>query len=57
MLVTNKSNNPIKTWGSELNKEIPNGQETLKEMFNTLSHQGNASQNDSEILPYTYENG
>ena len=30
---------------------ITDGQEALKEMFNTLSCQGNANQNDFEILP------
>lgn len=32
-----------------LKKGITNGQETLKEMHNFLSHQGNATQNDPEI--------
>ena len=40
-----------------LKREISNGQEALKEMFNILSHQGNANQNNSEIPPYTYQNG
>jgi len=26
-------------------------------MFNILSHQGNANQNDPEILPYTSQSG
>ena len=29
----------------------------LKEMFNILSHQGNLNQNNSEISPYTCQNG
>jgi hypothetical protein len=29
---------------------ISSGQETLKDMFDILSHQGNANQNDHEIL-------
>ena len=29
-----------------------NGQEAPKEMFNNLSHQGNANQNDLGILPH-----
>jgi hypothetical protein len=33
-----------------LNKEISNGREELKEMFNILTHQGNENQNNSEIL-------
>ena len=40
-----------------LNRGISNGQEALKEMFSILSHQGNANQKDSEILPYTSQNG
>jgi hypothetical protein len=56
-------NNPIKKkWGTELSREFSteensNGQEAPKEMFNILSHQGNANQNDSEIPPYTSQNG
>jgi hypothetical protein len=34
-----------------------NGQEALKESFKALSHQENANQNDSEIPPYTHQNG
>jgi hypothetical protein len=40
-----------------LNRGISNGQETLKQMFNILSHQGNANQNNPEILPYNNQNG
>jgi hypothetical protein len=40
-----------------LNRGIPNGQEALKEMFKVLSNQGNASQNNSEVPPYTKLNG
>jgi hypothetical protein len=53
-------NNPIKngeqdkqrilTWGTL------NGQEAPKEMFNILSHQGNANQNNPEISPHTSQN-
>ena len=39
-----------------LNRRIFNGREALKEMFNILSHQGNANQNHSEIPPYTNQN-
>ena len=31
--------------------------ETLKEMFNILSHEGNANQNNSEIPLHTTQNG
>jgi len=34
-----------------------NGQEAPKEMFNILSHQENANQNDPEIPPLTSQNG
>jgi hypothetical protein len=40
-----------------LNRQISNGQETLKEMLSIISHQGNANQNDSEFPPYTHQNG
>jgi hypothetical protein len=43
-----------------LNRDISNGQETLKEMFSILSHQKNANQanqNNFEILSYTCQNG
>jgi hypothetical protein len=40
-----------------LDRGISNGQKTLTEKFNTLNHQGNASQNDYEILSYTCQNG
>jgi len=36
---------------------ISNGWETPKEMFNILSHQRNANQNNPEIPPYTSQNG
>ena len=40
-----------------LNRGIQNGLKTLKEMLNTVSHQRNVNQNNSEILSYTYQNG
>ena len=47
-LDTNNTNNPIKKWGTEINRiltrGILNGLEALKEMFNVLSYQGNATQ-------------
>ena len=39
-----------------LNKGILNGREALKEMFNILSHQGNANQNNAKIPPYAKQN-
>jgi hypothetical protein len=57
-----KSNNPIKKWGSELNKEFSPekyrmAEKHLKKMFNILNHQGNANQNNPEIPPQTSQNG
>jgi len=40
-----------------LNSGLSNGWEVPKEMFNILSHQGNASQNNPEIPPQTSHNG
>ena len=49
--------NPIKKWGTELNRILnrrtSNGQKTLKVMLNILSDQGNANQNNFEIPSYT----
>ena len=50
-LYTKNPNNPIekieyRAKQSILKRGIPNTQETLKEMFNILSHQGNPNQND-----------
>jgi hypothetical protein len=39
------------------NRGIANGQEAPKEMFKVLRHQGNANQNNPEILLYTNQNG
>jgi hypothetical protein len=46
----NRANQRILTW--ENNK----GREAHKEMFNILSHQGNASQKDPEIPRHTSQN-
>jgi hypothetical protein len=39
-----------------LSRRISNGLETLKEIFNILSYQGNSNQNDPEIQSYTNQN-
>jgi hypothetical protein len=57
-----KSNNPIKKWGSKLNKEFSSeeyqmSEKHLKKMFNILNHQGNANQNNPKIPPHTSQNG
>jgi hypothetical protein len=56
-LDTNNPNNPILKMGyrakqRSLNKGILNGQQPHKEMFKVLSQQGNANQNNSEVLSY-----
>ena len=56
-----KSNNPLKRWGSELNKEFsPRNTERLRntpeKMFNILNHQRNANQNNPEIPSHTSQN-
>ena len=49
--------NPIKKWGTELNREFTtDGQKTLKVMLNLLDDQGNAKQNNFEIPSYTCQN-
>jgi hypothetical protein len=55
-----KSSNPIKKWGSELNKEFSPEQyrmaeKDLKKMFSILIHQEN--QNNPEIPHHTSQNG
>jgi hypothetical protein len=61
-LNSRNSNNPIKKWGTELNKEFSfeedqRAEKHLKKMFNILNHQGNANQNNPEIPPHTSQNG
>jgi hypothetical protein len=56
-----KSNNPIKKWVSELNKEFSPeeyrmAEKHLKKMFNIPNLQGNANQNNAEIPPHTNQN-
>jgi hypothetical protein len=57
-----KPNNPIKKWGTELNKELSTeeyrmAEKHLKKMFSILNHQRNANQNNPEIPPHTSQNG
>ena len=60
-LNSKNSNNPIKKWGTELNKEFSTeeyqSREAPEKMFNILNHQGNANQNNPEIPPHTSQNG
>jgi hypothetical protein len=60
-LDSRNSNNPIKKWGTELNKEFSTNkyrmaEKHLKIMFNILNDQGNANQNNPEIPPHTSQN-
>ena len=48
-LDSRKPNDPIKNWGTELNKEFSTeeykmAEKHLKKMFNILNYQGNANQ-------------
>jgi hypothetical protein len=57
-----KSNNPVKKWGTELNKEFSTeeyqrAEKYLKKKINILNHQGNENQNNPEILPPTSQHG
>ena len=61
-LDSRNSNNPIKKWGSDLNKEFSTeeyrmAEKHLKKNFNLLNHQGNANQNNPENPPHTSQNG
>jgi hypothetical protein len=60
-LTSKNANNIIKKWGMELNRIHSRGtwnsREAHKEMFKVFSNQGNANQNDPEILPDTNQNG
>ena len=47
------SNKKIEKKEKILNRGISNAWETLKEMFNILSHQENANQKNPEIPPYS----
>jgi hypothetical protein len=40
-----------------LNRRLSNGQEANKEIFNILSHQGNANGDNFEVPSYTHQNG
>jgi hypothetical protein len=60
-LDSRKSNNPIKKWGTELNKEFSaeeyrRAEKHLKKCSTSLI-QGNANQNNPEILPHTSQIG
>ena len=62
-LDSRKPNDPIKKWGTELNKEFSTEEYGMAEkhlkkiLFNILNHQGNTNQNNPEILPHTSQNG
>jgi hypothetical protein len=56
-----KSNDPVKKWGRELNKEFSSEEYQMAEkhlkMFNILNHQGHANQNKPKFPPHTSQNG
>jgi hypothetical protein len=61
-LDSRNSNNPIKKWSTELNKEFSSeeyrrAEKLLKKMFDILNHQRNANQNNPEIPSHTSQNG
>ena len=61
-LTQKKTKQPNKNMGHRTiqrihKRGILNSREALKELFKVLSGQGNANQNDPEILPYTNQNG
>jgi hypothetical protein len=61
-LLLNFIESVVCSMGIQYFMSISKGWETLKKMFNILSHQDdhliwNANQNDSEIPPYTRKNG
>jgi hypothetical protein len=61
-LDSRNSNNTIKKWGTELNKEFSTeeyrmAEKHVKKMFTILNHQGNANQNNPEIPPHTSKSG
>jgi hypothetical protein len=61
-LNSRNSNNSIKKWCTELNKEFSTeeyqrAEKQLKKMFNILNYQGNTNQNNPESPSHTSQNG
>jgi hypothetical protein len=61
-LDSRKSNNPVKKWVTELNKEFSPeeyrmAEKHLKKCSTSFNHHGNANQNNAEIPPLTSQNG
>ena len=53
-----KTTNSIKKWAEALNRDFcTDGLQTPEKMLNITNHQGNASQNYSELPRHTYKNG
>ena len=50
----NMGRSPVQTF---FQRRHPNGQQVHEKMLNIINHQGNASQNHSEISPHTCQNG
>ena len=53
-----KKTNSIKKWAEALNRDFcTDGLQTSEKILNITNHQGNASQNYSELPHHTYKNG
>ena len=53
-----KKTNSIKKWAEALNRDFcTDGLQTPEKILNITNHQGNASQNYSELPHHTYKNG
>lgn len=48
---------PGMTVKERVNKRKSNGQKAFRELLNTLSHQENINQTNSEVPSYTHQNG
>jgi hypothetical protein len=56
-----KTNNPVKKWGTELNKQFSTEKYQMAEkhlkMFKILNHHRNGNQKNLDVLPHTSHNG